>query len=143
MEFKGASFSLRFNSGVGAHPAAFCHSGISNGLANSSGELGNNLMDHVMEAEPQGVYRNEDPRISATAKWNLRARFRNVRIIHFLRGLVSRAGGGAQTGAGIDQSRFGPTSSVPEISGTGPSVLRFWRMSAQSQQLRRTPSHHE
>jgi choline dehydrogenase-like flavoprotein len=84
-----------------------------NGLGNSSGELGHNLMDHVMAAGAEAIIPGNEDRITLGRRPNgvYIPRFRNVKTKHkdFLRG-YGYEGGGYREGweRGILQAGFGP-----------------------------------
>jgi choline dehydrogenase-like flavoprotein len=81
------------------------------GLANSSGELGRNLMDHVMGGGASGTILGNEDRIDVGNRPNgiYVPRFRNVKSkSHFLRGYGFQGGGGrADWQRGIDHAGFG------------------------------------
>jgi choline dehydrogenase-like flavoprotein len=83
-----------------------------NGLGNSSGELGHNLMDHIMGAGAEGTILGNEDRIELGRRPNgtYVPRFRNVKSKHaeFLRGYGFQ-GGGSRDGwdRGILQAGFG------------------------------------
>jgi len=95
-----------------------------NGLANSSGELGRNLMDHLMGAGARGTIAGNEDRIELGRRPNgiYIPRFRNVktRQPEFVRGYGFQ-GGGYREGwqRGIEQSGFGPEFKKA-ISRPGP-----------------------
>lgn len=84
-----------------------------NGLGNSSGELGHNLMDHVMAAGAEAIIPGNEDRIILGRRPNgvYIPRFRNVKTKHkdFLRG-YGYEGGGYREGwdRGVMQAGFGP-----------------------------------
>lgn len=84
-----------------------------NGLANSSGELGHNLMDHTMAAGANGMIPGNEDHAEFGRRPNgiYMPRFRNVKTKHsqFLRGYGFQ-GGGYREGwdRGITQVEFGP-----------------------------------
>ena len=86
---------------------------FSNGLANSSGELGHNLMDHVKAGGADAIIPGNEDRIDVGRRPNgvYMPRFRNVKTKHpdFLRGYGFQ-GGGYRPGweRGIAQTGFGP-----------------------------------
>ncbi len=86
---------------------------FSNGLGNSSGELGHNLMDHVMGSGAEAIIPGNEDRIDVGRRPNgvYLPRFRNVKTKHpdFLRGYAYQ-GGGYREGweRGIRQTGFGP-----------------------------------
>jgi choline dehydrogenase-like flavoprotein len=98
------------------------------GLGNSSGELGHNLMDHVMGAGAEAIIPGNEDRIVLGRRPNgvYIPRFRNVKSKHkdFLRG-YGYEGGGSREGweRGSMQAGFGPEFKR-SISKPGP-----WRFS--------------
>jgi choline dehydrogenase-like flavoprotein len=83
-----------------------------NGLANSSGELGHNLMDHCMDSGASGIIPGfEDRRVLGHRPNGIYIpRFRNVKSKHpnFLRGYGFQGGAGRQDwGRGIEMAGFG------------------------------------
>ncbi len=86
---------------------------FSGGLANSSGELGHNLMDHVMAAGAQAIIPGNEDHVELGRRPNgiYIPRFRNVKTKHngFLRG-YGYEGAGFREGwqRGIAQPGFGP-----------------------------------
>jgi choline dehydrogenase-like flavoprotein len=70
---------------------------FSNGLGNSSGELGHNVMDHIMAAGAEAIIPGNEDRITLGRRPNgvYIPRFRNVKTKHkdFLRGYGYEAGG--------------------------------------------------
>ena len=98
------------------------------GLGNSSGELGHNLMDHVMAAGAEAIIPGNEDRIILGRRPNgvYIPRFRNVKTKHkeFLRG-YGYEGGGYREGweRGILQAGFGPDFKK-SLSKPGP-----WRFS--------------
>ncbi len=99
-----------------------------NGLGNSSGELGHNLMDHVMAAGAEAIIPGNEDRIIRGRRPNgvYIPRFRNVKTQHkdFLRG-YGYEGGGYREGweRGIMQAGFG-VDFKKSLSKPGP-----WRFS--------------
>lgn len=98
------------------------------GLANSSGELGHNLMDHVMGSGAEGMIPGNEDRIETGRRPNgvYMPRFRNVKAKHpeFLRG-YGYQGGAYREGweRGIREVAFGPEFKKA-MSAPGP-----WRFS--------------
>ncbi len=86
---------------------------FSNGLANSSGQVGRNLMDHVMGAGARGrIDGNLDQTVKGRRPNGIYVpRFRNLRDgpkSHFLRGYGYQGGGDREGwGRGVDQAGFG------------------------------------
>jgi choline dehydrogenase-like flavoprotein len=83
-----------------------------NGLANSSGELGHNLMDHIMSAGAEAIIPGNEDRIVLGRRPNgiYVPRFRNVKTKHpeFLRGYGFQGGASREGwGRGITQVGFG------------------------------------
>ena len=103
---------------------------FSNGLANSSGELGRNLMDHVKGGGATAIIPGNENRVTIGRRPNgiYVPRFRNVRTkqVEFLRG-YGFEGGGHREGweRGILQEGFGPEFKK-SMSRPGP-----WRFSFQ------------
>ena len=101
---------------------------FSNGLGNSSGELGHNVMDHIMAAGAEAIIPGNEDRISLGRKPNgiYIPRFRNVKTKHkdFLRG-YGYEGGGYREGweRGVTQPGIG-ADFKKSISKPGP-----WRVS--------------
>ena len=101
---------------------------FSNGLANSSGELGHNLMDHVTAGGATAMIPGNEDRLELGRRPNgtYMPRFRNVKSKHpdFLRGYGFQ-GGGHRDGwsRGITQTGFGPDFKK-SLSKPGP-----WRFS--------------
>ncbi len=101
-----------------------------NGLANSSGELGHNLMDHTMAAGANAVIPGNEDRVEFGRRPNgiYMPRFRNVRTKHgqFLRGYGFQ-GGGSRDGweRGITQVEFGPEFKKA-LSRPGPWRFEFY-----------------
>jgi len=87
--------------------------GFPNGLGNSSGELGHNLMDHIKAGGADGTIPGNEDRIELGRRPNgiYVPRFRNVKTKQegFLRGYGFQ-GGGSRDGweRGITQTGFGP-----------------------------------
>ncbi|HET7790624.1 MAG TPA: GMC family oxidoreductase [Gemmatimonadales bacterium] len=84
-----------------------------NGLANSSGQVGKNLMDHIMGGGASGRIDAPADRTTFGRRPNgiYVPRFRNVKDKHpdFLRGFGFQGGGGrGGWGRGIDDAGFGP-----------------------------------
>jgi glucoside 3-dehydrogenase (cytochrome c) catalytic subunit len=86
-------------------------SSFPNGLANSSGELGRNLMDHTMGGGANGTVPGFEDRVTRGGRPNgiYLPRFRNVKTQHpdFLRGYAYQGGGGRRGGWGSGTSRPG------------------------------------
>jgi choline dehydrogenase-like flavoprotein len=86
---------------------------FSNGLANSSGELGHNLMDHIMGSGAEATVLGNEDKVEIGRRPNgvYMPRFRNVKTKHpeFLRG-YGYQGGAFREGweRGITQVGFGP-----------------------------------
>ena len=84
---------------------------FSTGLANSSGELGHNLMDHVKDGGARGIIRSHEDRIELGRRPNgiYVPRFRNVKTkSEFLRGYGFQGGAHRETWQrGIAQTGFG------------------------------------
>jgi choline dehydrogenase-like flavoprotein len=83
-----------------------------NGLANSSGELGHNLMDHVMGGGAEGAIPGHEDKVEKGNRPNgiYVPRFRNVKSKeqHFLRGYGYQGGGGREGWErGMRHSGFG------------------------------------
>ena len=101
---------------------------FSSGLANSSGELGHNVMDHIMAAGAQAIMPGNDDRVEVGRRPNgiYIPRFRNVKTRHaaFLRG-YGYEGAGWREGweRGITQTGLGGNFKK-SISRPGP-----WRFS--------------
>jgi len=101
-----------------------------NGLANSSGELGHNLMDHAMGAGAGGIIPGHDDHGEFGRRPNgiYMPRFRNVKTKHaeFLRGYGFQ-GGGYREGwdRGILQVGFGPDFKKT-MSRPGPWRFAFY-----------------
>lgn len=103
---------------------------FSNGLANSSGELGHNLMDHIKAGGAEGMIAGNEDRIEVGRRPNgvYMPRFRNVKEKHpdFLRGYGFQGGayrggwerGIAETGFGADFKR--------SLSHPGPWRFTFY-----------------
>jgi glucoside 3-dehydrogenase (cytochrome c) catalytic subunit len=100
-----------------------------NGLANSSGELGHNLMDHVMGGGATGrISGNEDrENIGDRPNGIYVPRFRNVKDkSHFLRGFGFQGGAGrANWERGIDQVGFG-ADFKRSLKSPGPWSFGFY-----------------
>jgi len=102
---------------------------FSNGLANSSGELGHNLMDHVKGGGATAIIPGNENRISLGRRPNgiYVPRFRNVNAKHpgFLRG-YGYEGGAHREGweRGVIQTGFG-ADFKKEISRPGPWRFTF------------------
>lgn len=98
------SVRILFNSSTSEFPT---------GLANSSGELGHNLMDHIKAGGATGTIPGNEDRMEVGRRPNgiYMPRFRNVKTKHaaFLRGYGFQ-GGGHREGweRGIAQAGFGP-----------------------------------
>jgi len=95
-----------------------------NGLANSSGELGHNLMDHCMDSGASGIIPGFEDRRPLGHRPNgiYIPRFRNVKSKHlnFLRGYGFQGGAGRQGwGRGIEMPGFG-AEFKKAISAPGP-----------------------
>ena len=101
-----------------------------NGLANSSGELGHNLMDHTMAAGANALIPGNEDRVRFGRRPNgiYMPRFRNVKTKHaqFLRGYGFQ-GGGYREGwsRGITQVEFGPEFKKA-LSRPGPWRFEFY-----------------
>src|SRR5271170_2313753 len=98
-----------------------------NGLANSSGELGHNLMDHHMGAGASGIMPGHEDKVPFGNRPNgiYVPRFRNVKTPQkdFIRGYGYQGGGSREGwGRGLDQHGFG-ADFKQSISGPGP-----WRL---------------
>jgi choline dehydrogenase-like flavoprotein len=101
-----------------------------NGLANSSGELGHNLMDHVMGGGATGrIPGNEDRKTVGNRPNGIYVpRFRNVKEKHphFLRGYGFQGGGWRSNWErGIDLSGFG-AEFKHKLTRPGPWMLTFY-----------------
>ncbi|GAC1660496.1 MAG: GMC family oxidoreductase [Candidatus Acidiferrum sp.] len=101
-----------------------------NGLANSSGELGHNLMDHIMGGGASGTIPGYEDRIVFGRRPNgtYMPRFRNVKTKspHFLRGYGFQGGATRQTWArGFEQTGFG-ADFKNSISRPGPWRFSFY-----------------
>ena len=100
-----------------------------NGLANSSGELGHNLMDHVMGGGATGrISGNEDrENIGDRPNGIYVPRFRNVKDkSHFLRGFGFQGGAGRTNWErGIDQVGFG-ADFKRSLKSPGPWSFGFY-----------------
>jgi choline dehydrogenase-like flavoprotein len=102
---------------------------FSNGLANSSGELGHNVMDHVKNGGASGIIPGNEDRMVLGRRPNgtYVPRFRNVKTKQqFLRGYGFQ-GGGSREGweRGIAQTGFGPEFKKA-ISKPGPWRFSFY-----------------
>ncbi|HTW58621.1 MAG TPA: GMC family oxidoreductase [Terriglobales bacterium] len=101
-----------------------------NGLANSSGELGHNLMDHIMGAGAVATIPGNEDRIVLGRRPNgvYMPRFRNVKTRHreFLRGYAFQ-GGAERDGwdRGVKQTGFG-ANFKQSISRPGPWRFTFY-----------------
>ena len=101
-----------------------------NGLANSSGELGHNLMDHTMGGGANAIIQGNDDRVEFGRRPNgtYLPRFRNVKSKQkdFLRGYGFQ-GGGYRDGwdRGITQVEFGPEFKK-SMSRPGPWRFEFY-----------------
>lgn len=101
-----------------------------NGLANLSGELGHNVMDHIKAGGADGVIPGNEDRVEFGRRPNgvYMPRFRNVKSKHpdFLRGYGFQGGGYregwergiSQTGFGVDFKKF--------LRGPGPWRFSFY-----------------
>ena len=98
------------------------------GLANSSGELGRNLMDHVMGAGASGTLAGMEDREAYGNRPNgtYTPRFRNVKSQHpdFLRGYAFQ-GGGWRGGFGADAPGFGKEFKA-RLRERGPWGFQFY-----------------
>lgn len=103
---------------------------FSNGLANSSGELGHNVMDHIKAGGADGVVPGNEDRVEVGRRPNgvYMPRFRNVKSKHpdFLRGYGFQ-GGGYREGweRGISQTGFG-ANFKKSLRGPGPWRFSFY-----------------
>lgn len=103
---------------------------FSDGLANSSGELGHNVMDHIKAGGADGVVPGNEDRIEVGRRPNgvYMPRFRNVKSKHpdFLRGYGFQ-GGGYREGweRGISQTGFG-ADFKKSLRGPGPWRFSFY-----------------
>jgi choline dehydrogenase-like flavoprotein len=100
------------------------------GLANSSGELGHNLMDHVMAAGAEAIIPGNENRIEFGRRPNgvYMPRFRNVKSKHpeFLRGYGFQGQGFREDwGRGITQPGFG-AEFKKSIARPGPWRFNFY-----------------
>ena len=101
-----------------------------NGLANSSGELGHNLMDHIKGGGATGTIPGNEDRIQFGRRPNgiYVPRFRNVKTSHasFLRGYGFQ-GGGSRDGwdRGITQTGFG-AEFKKSLRQPGPWQFEFY-----------------
>jgi len=115
------SVRILFNSGTAE---------FSNGLANSSGELGHNLMDHVKGGGATAIIPGNENRITIGRRPNgiYVPRFRNVRTkqVDFLRG-YGFEGGGHREGweRGMLEGGFGPEFKK-SMSRPGPWRFSFY-----------------
>jgi choline dehydrogenase-like flavoprotein len=101
---------------------------FSSGLGNSSGELGHNVMDHIMAAGAEAIIPGNEDRISLGRRPNgvYIPRFRNVKTKHkdFLRGYGYEAGGYREGWErGVSESGIG-ADFKKSLSKPGP-----WRFS--------------
>jgi len=99
------------------------------GLANSSGELGHNLMDHATGGGASAIIPGNEDRIQVGRRPNgiYVPRFRNVKARHpdFLRGYGFQGGAGREGWhRGINQTAFGPAFKKA-MSGRGPWRFTF------------------
>ena len=103
---------------------------FANGLANSSGELGHNLMDHIMAGGATAIIPGNEDRLEIGRRPNgiYMPRFRNVNSKHpeFLRGYGFQ-GGGYREGwsRGISQPGFG-AEFKKSLSRPGPWRFSFY-----------------
>lgn len=101
-----------------------------NGLANSSGELGQNVMDHIKAGGADGLIPGNEDRVEFGRRPNgvYMPRFRNVKSKHpdFLRGYGFQ-GGGYREGweRGISQTGFG-ADFKKSLRGPGPWRFSFY-----------------
>ncbi|MFZ0731507.1 MAG: GMC family oxidoreductase [Candidatus Sulfotelmatobacter sp.] len=101
-----------------------------NGLANASGELGHNLMDHIKAGGADGVVPGNEDRVEFGRRPNgvYMPRFRNVKSKHpdFLRGYGFQ-GGGYREGweRGVSQTGFG-ADFKKSLRGPGPWRFSFY-----------------
>lgn len=101
-----------------------------NGLANLSGELGHNVMDHIKAGGADGVIPGNEDRVEFGRRPNgvYMPRFRNVKSKHpdFLRGYGFQ-GGGYREGweRGISQTGFG-VDFKKSLRGPGPWRFSFY-----------------
>jgi choline dehydrogenase-like flavoprotein len=100
-----------------------------NGLGNSSGELGHNLMDHIMGAGAEGVIPGNEDRIVLGRRANgiYVPRFRNVKTksAEFVRGYGFQGGAYREPwDRGISQTGFG-ADFKKSLGKPGPWRLRF------------------
>lgn len=100
-----------------------------NGLANSSGEVGHNIMDHIKLGGATGVIPGNEGRTASGRRPNIVyvPRFRNVKTKHpgFLRGYGLQAGGSQQDWRrGIGQAGFG-ADFKKAMSQHGPWTFHF------------------
>jgi choline dehydrogenase-like flavoprotein len=101
-----------------------------NGLANSSGELGHNLMDHIKAGGATGTISGNEDRIVMGRRPNgiYVPRFRNVKTkqAEFVRGYGFQGGADRQGWErGIAQTGFGPEFKK-SLSRPGPWVFTFY-----------------
>jgi choline dehydrogenase-like flavoprotein len=101
-----------------------------NGLANSSGELGHNLMDHIMASGAGGIVTGNEDRTVMGRRPNgiYMPRFRNVKSKHpeFLRGYGFQGDGSRDDWErGIRQPGFGPEFKK-SMSQPGPWRFTFY-----------------
>jgi choline dehydrogenase-like flavoprotein len=102
---------------------------FSSGLANSSGELGHNVMDHIKAGGATGFIPGNEDRVTLGRRPNgiYVPRFRNVKTKHpeFLRGYGFQGGGSRQSwDRGIDQGGFG-AEFKDEMRSPGPWQFTF------------------
>lgn len=103
---------------------------FSSGLANSSGELGHNLMDHIMAGGARAIIPGNEDRLEIGRRPNgtYMPRFRNVKSKHpeFLRGYGFQ-GGGYREGwsRGISQPGFG-AEFKKSLRQPGPWCFSFY-----------------
>ncbi len=104
---------------------------FSTGLANSSGELGHNLMDHCMGGGAHGVIPGNEDKVSLGNRPNgiYVPRFRNVKQKHplFVRGYGFQGGAGSRQGwqRGMEMPGLG-ADFKSTLSRPGPWVFRFF-----------------
>jgi choline dehydrogenase-like flavoprotein len=103
---------------------------FSTGLANSSGELGHNLMDHCMGGGASGIIPGHEDRMPLGNRPNgiYVPRFRNVKQKHpdFLRGYGFQGGASRENwGRGSDIPGFG-ADFKRKISRPGPWMMSFY-----------------
>ena len=111
-----------------------------NGLANSSGELGHNLMDHHMGGGASGIMPGHEDKMPIGTRPNgiYIPRFRNVKTKQrdFVRGYGYQGGGGARRlGSGAAHGRFwsGFQEQHPEARALDNGHRRIWRVFAEPQ----------